>query len=187
MVLVKSLLRAVLLWMLLSSPLPVSSQSQDCPMLQNSQLGSNTTFSNTGLLADALAAKAGDGSVLDVQIMEVNTVCLGQGTQRDTYRSTSLIVSYISTADVNTVTVQVHYQCLELDGRPQWSTNNFGTSETSVSDSAGGNLTTSLRTDCILCVDSTTGPVASSADEHCAGKDCSLLSPVPTLFVKGGV
>lgn len=171
MVLVKSLLRAVLLWMLLSSPLPVS--SQDCPMLQNSQLGSNTTFSNTGLLADALAAKAGDGSALDVQIMEVNTVCLGQGTQRDTYRSTSLIVSYISTADVNTVTVQVHYQCLELDGRPQWSTENFGSSEVSVSDSVGGSLTTSLRTDCIFCIDSAVGPTISS-DEHCAGKDSPL-------------
>ena len=149
----RNMLQALLLLVILGA---CSGQSEmDCPMVQESDLGNTTEFSNVGLLADALA----DAS-LSYQLVQYNTVCLGQGKARDLYRSTSLVVRYLDSAGGDK-TQQLHLQC--DDGT--WSTSGFG-----VVTAADATLTTSLRKDCLLCSGSPTFLGSQGLEHHCLGK-----------------
>ena len=142
-----------------------SAQYDDCAMLQESELGDTTALSNTGLLADALAVQTGDASTV-YQLLEFNTVCLGQGSVRDTYRSISLIVRYVDLEDTES-TMQLHFQCRSAT----WNivADGFGTGANAVT-AAGGTLTTALRPDCFLCLDPSLAPAGQvSVEEHCLG------------------
>ena len=138
-------------------------QTTDCPLLQDSQLGNTSALATEGLLAAALRAQSGDDNV-SLQILEANTVCLGQGTVRDAYHSVSVVVRYREVNDTEQL-VQVEYQCTN----GEWG---FG-NESSVSTIPEGNVTTALRRDCSLCIEpdlSPDGGMQASADEHCVGK-----------------
>ena len=148
-------LLALCLFLLLSLPVALGQTiSADCPMLQDDQLGNTSALSPEGLLPQALMAESGDADPLSILILETNTVCLGQGTVRDTYRSVSVIVSYMESNSTE-VTVQVEYQCV-----------NGSWDMPSVTQDPMGDLTTALRTDCALC--NVSGP--ASAEEHCIRK-----------------
>ena len=138
--------------------------SQDCSELQISDLGDTTSESQTGLLADTLRVLGGDSTNRAVQILEFNTVCLSQGALKDTYTRTSVVVRY--TADGVEATSQVEYQC--IDG--VWEIPNTGTP--TIDNSPIANLTTPVRTDCILC--SSSGSITDV--EHCAGRSvCACM------------
>lgn len=141
--------------------LALTSAQNDCSMLEPSQLGNTTEVSDSGFVASALGA-TGDGTP-SVQIVASNTVCLGQGTLRGSYRSISLIVR-IRRSDNTEENVQLHLQC----ENGQWSTNNFGFIAQSISNNPAGNLSTALRTDCIACVSPVIAKEVSS-EEHCLG------------------
>ena len=141
----------------------VNGQYSDCSMLQTSELGDDTALSDTGLLADAL--NAGGQATLTYQLLESKTVCLAQGTVRDTYRSTSLVVRYRDSLGVESTT-QLHLQCIDGD----WSTVNFGSTDNAIS-TADGSLTTPVRRDCLVCV-SPALPIPVSTQEHCSGNPC---------------
>ena len=136
--------------------------SQDCSELQISDLGNTTSESQTGLLADTLRVLGGDSTNRAVQILEFNTVCLSQGALKDTYTRTSVVVRY--TADGVEATSQVEYQC--IDG--VWEIPNTGTP--AIENSPIANLTTPVRTDCILC--SSSGIITDV--EHCAGRSVCM-------------
>ena len=145
----------------------VGGQYDDCAMLQESELGNTTALSNTGFLADALAVQTGDASLMYL-LLEFNTVCLGQGSVRDTYRSTSLIVRFRDSGGTED-TMQLHYQC--RSGAWNIVADGFGTSANAVT-AAGGTLTTALRTDCFLCLDPSLAPAGQvSVEEHCLGNE----------------
>lgn len=149
----------VLLWALQA----VGGQT-DCPALQIADLGEVRAPSTTGLVAATIAAESGNANT-SIQIMAVNVVCLGQGTMRDLYRSVSLVLRYLDGADSTMNIVQVEYQCMAMGGGV-WG---FG-SGPSITTAPTGTLTTSLRTDCILCVDPNAAmSVTVSPDEHCTG------------------
>ena len=154
------------LWILLVLTVELASaQYDDCAMLQESELGDTTALSNTGLLADALAALTGD-TFLSYQLLEFNTVCLGQGSVRDTYRSISLIVRYVDLGGTESM-MQLHFQC--RSGAWNIVADGFGTAANAVT-AAGGTLTTALRTDCFLCLDPSLAPAGQvSVEEHCLG------------------
>ena len=157
---------ALVFLVLLSFTVVGGGQYDDCVMLQESELGNTTVVSNTGLLADALAASNQPGDAY--QLLEFNTVCLGQGSVRDTYRTTSLIVRFRDNED-NEWTMQLHYQC----NRGVWNitADGFGSSANAVT-AAGGTLTTALRTDCFLCLDPTLASGGqTSVEEHCIGNE----------------
>ena len=138
----------------------VLSQFEDCAMLQGSDLGDITIPTTAGLLALALS---GGDQLPSVQLQEFNIVCLAQGTVRDRYRSLSLIASYTrSTTPRTTETTQLHLQCVA----GAWSTSNFGDIDAAASTPTGGTLTTTLRNDCLLCVDQSLNGQATM-DEHC--------------------
>lgn len=141
---------------------PLHGHRTDCSMLQESQLGNASALSTEGLLAAALKDQFGDVNV-SLQILEANTVCLGQGSVRDTYHSVSVVVRYSEANDTEQL-VQVEYQC--TDG--EWG---FG-NESSVTTIPEGNVTTALRTDCSLCTvpDLSPDEVEVSEEEHCLRK-----------------
>ena len=147
----------VCLWLI---PAAVQGQFSDCSMLLESELGNTTVPVQAGLLYDALTSAGGEGPLL-VQLVEFNPVCLAQGSVNNTYRSISLIASYIP-SDGSETTTQLHLQC--IDGA--WSTVNFGSSATSASTPPGGNLTTSVRRDCFLCLNPDIGEPVTPV-EHC--------------------
>ena len=154
--------RAVSLFVLLSLS-AVNGQYSDCSMLQASELGDNTTLSSDGLLAEALNARS--QATLTYQLLESNTVCLAQGTVRDSYRSTSLVVRYRDSVGDES-TMQLHLQCIDGD----WRERNFGFSDNAIS-TADGSLTTPTRRDCLVCASPATQIIGSSVStqEHCLG------------------
>ena len=159
------LLQAVWLLALLLSGSEVNGQYSDCFMLQASELGDNTTLSGTGLLAEAL--NAASQTDLTYQVLDFNTVCLAQGTVRDTYRSTSLVVMYRpSVGDESTM--QLHLQCIA----GAWSELNFGSADNAIS-TADGSLTTPTRRDCLVCA-SPALPITVTTEEHCSGKSIEV-------------
>lgn len=151
---------------------------QDCPMLQISDLGNTTAPSTAGLLADTIAAQTG---VVDpfIRIIEVNVVCLGQGSVRDTYRTISLVVEYFSETSRNVSTVQVDYQCVSSGG---WGFAGPG----ALNANPTATLTTVLRRDCVLCIDPTAPvdtPSLATPDEHCVGKYSSNTIIMPMVVI----
>ena len=148
----------LLLWVFLVAS--TNGQDNRCPRLQASDLGSTASLSNTGLLARTIGATAGESSNPPIQILQVNTVCLGQSQVRDRYRSTSVVVSYMRGGAQ--VTAQVEYQC---DPNGIWS---FG-SDPVVDISPVATLMTPTTANCILCIDPVTLTEASEI-EHCAGQ-----------------
>ena len=120
----------MVIFLLLLATATADGQYSDCSMLQASELGDNITLSGTGLLADALSAVI--QATLNYQLLEFNTVCLAQGTVRDTYRSTSLVVRYRDYLGVESTT-QLHLQCINGD----WSEVSFGSIDYSISTADG--------------------------------------------------
>ena len=122
----------------------------DCPELREEELGGLDEPSRNGLLAIATGEA--------VQIISTNTVCLGQGTMKGTYRTVSIVIEYSSGTKETQTTVQADLQCC-LNGT--WSIPVL-----TVSPSA--TLTTPRRTDCTLCTSPPT--LGATGLEHCAGK-----------------
>ena len=148
----------LLLWVLVAS----ANGQTECTELQAGDLGSTTALSNSGLLTSTIGATAGEASNPNIQILEINTVCLAQGAVRGRYRSTSVVVRYMR-ENVGEVVAQVEYQC----SNGMWG---FGSSPT-VDTSLTATLTTPLRTDCIICIHPDLAfTVAVTDTEHCAGK-----------------
>ena len=152
----------------------------ECPAIQESELGNTTTPGTSGLIADAITL--GDsGSVPDILVLDSQTVCLAVGPTRDLYRYVSVVVSFncsgslapgnalgISTCD-GELTVQFDFECV---AGPQWQ-RAVTLGGDNVFNPADGSLTTSLRTDCSFCVDPTiAGSFGLTVDmaTHCAGR-----------------
>ncbi len=133
-------------------------------MLQDSQLGNTSLLSTEGLLAETLQMASGEAGHPSFQILETNTVCLGQGTVRDAYRSVSVVVKYRSSGGVEEI-VQVEYQCINGE---------WGFDTPSLTNNPEGNLTTALRTDCALCIAPDQSPGSVSEGEHCMCKSLEL-------------
>ena len=157
------------LLLLLMISLPLVANSQVCSELQSSDLGDTTAASTVGLLADTLMSVNMLAENPSVQILESNTVCLSQGSVKDTYTYVSVVVRY--TADGNESTLQVSYMC----SAGTW-VSTFGTYV--VENNPVANFTTPLRTDCILCIDPAVAPATVvnliTEVEHCTSKSTRL-------------
>ena len=144
---------------------------QQCPMLQMDDLGNSSTFSSTGLLAEALVA-SGEVNV-SVQLVDFHMVCLGQGAMRDTFQTISVVVVYRNASDGINYTVQVEYIC-GIGMMWSWdilaNTGQGGISSLSFNPSA--TLLTPRRLDCSLCVNPSIAPgtLVVTTLEHCIGE-----------------
>ncbi len=135
----------------------------DCPMLQESELGDTNAVTAAGLMAEALSFATGEARPT-VQLLQYNILCLAQGTGRDTYRSLSLIAEYYRESGDTVDIKQLHLQCVGGN----WSTVNFGTRSTAISTPTNSTLTTTLRTDCFLCLNPLQG--GPEGAHHCQGE-----------------
>ena len=178
----------LLLLILFSAAVSLARGQNECPEIQESELGSTTTPGTSGLIADAVTL--GDsGSAPDILVLDSQTVCLAVGPTRDRYRYASVVVSFncfgslapgnalgISSCNGD-LTVQFDFECV---AGPQWQ-RALTLGGDNVFNPADGSLTTSLRTDCSFCVDPTiAGSLGLTADmaTHCAGNVASLLDYV---------
>ena len=70
----------------------------DCPMFNETDLGTTDMSSATGLVGSAFQAVSGDPSLpVSVQVHDSNIVCLRSGRTRDTYSGVSVVVNYTCT------------------------------------------------------------------------------------------
>ena len=130
-----------------------------CHQLQGEDRGSSINHSIHGLLVETLRSRSPES----VLLLDFKTVCLAPGPMKDMYLFTSIIIRYKTINDTE-FTIQVHYQC--IDG--EWSTDVLGSSNFTVSSTFNGTLNTTLRTDCVACLDPKIEPNVST-EEHCAG------------------
>ena len=151
----------VLLFLLSVLVFSPSVQGQDCARITATDLGDTAVASGVGLLADALTA-AGGGPAM-VQVLGINIVCEAQGSARDTYRSTSVVVQYMDMAAM-TAMVQVESQCVG---------GIWGAAMLNMVPDA--DITTPTRTDCIICADPAVASGPIIGDSHCQGMKANNL------------
>ena len=161
---------AVLKVVFLSILSATTAQSQwNCSLLEESELGSTESFTNRGLLAEALIAfnQGGDG---EYQLVQYNIVCLAQGSGRGQYSMVSVIACYLRRNTAGEMLAQFHFECVS----GQWSITVLDiVGVVTTSAEVVGNLSTPVRTDCRLCIDLSGGGVdapSATPAEHCIGK-----------------
>ena len=128
---------------------PVSCQV-DCPMFNETDLGTTDTSSATGLIGTAFQAVSGDPSLpVSVQVHDSNIVCLRSGQTRDTYSGVSVVVNYTCTGALsecsgNPILSQFEFECVANPVR--WAPSVDGSAANIITTPPDGSLSTTLRT-----------------------------------------
>ena len=151
---------------------PVSCQV-DCPMFNETDLGTTDTSSATGLIGAAFQAVSGDPSLpVSVQVHDSNIVCLRSGQTRDTYSGVSVVVNYTCTGALsecsgNPILSQFEFECVANPVR--WAPSVDGSATNIITTPPDGSLSTTLRTDCGVCISPARSTFATitNNDQHC--------------------
>lgn len=154
---------------LLASLLTALSSSQRCPMITQSDLGSSTAPSTSGLISSALTFGVENTGNPLVQLFEYHVVCETVAPTRGTYHYVSLIANY--TIDSEFRTSQFDFGCTE---RNEWDTLVEGSSLSIVTDPPDGSFSTIPRRDCRICI-SPRRLTGSDTETHCARKFTLIL------------
>ena len=149
---------------------PVSCQV-DCPMFNETELGTTDMSSATGLIGAAFQAVSGDPSLpVSVQVHSSNIVCLRSGRTQDTYSGVSVVVSYSCTGASECtgtpILSQFEFECVT---GPTWTASVDGSASNIITTPSNGSLSTTLRTDCGVCVSPARSGFATitNNDQHC--------------------
>ena len=153
---------------------PVSCQV-DCPMFSVSELGATDVLTQGGLIGDALVAVSGDPSPVSVQVHDSNIVCLRSGRTRDMYSGVSVVVSYTCTGGSpsectgNPILSQFEFECVT---GPTWAASVGGSASNIITTPPSGTLSTTLRTDCGVCISPARSGFAAITNnqQHCGCK-----------------
>ena len=157
---------------------PVSCQV-NCPMFNETDLGTTDTSSTTGLIGAAFQAVSGDPSLpVSVQVHDSNIVCLRSGQTRDMYRGVSVVVNYTCTGTPsectgNTTLSQFEFECV-ANPTLRWAPSVGGSATNIITTPPSASLSTVLRTDCGVCVSPTRPGFATitNNEQHC-GCECN--------------
>ena len=120
---------------------------QQCSTITQSDLGSSTAPSTSGLISSALTIGAEIATSPLVQLLEYHIVCEVVGATRGTYSYVSLIANY--TVDFEFHTTQFDFGCTV---RNEWDTVVAGSSDSIVTDPPDGSFDTTPRSDCRVCI-----------------------------------
>ena len=148
-------------------------RSQECPIFEESLLGSTSGSSTTGLVRDAIAAGLGEGATVNVLVHASNIVCLTSGRTRDTYTGVSIVVNYTcSSAPActgNPTLSQFDFGCVSGS---VWGGSVFGSADSIITTPPTGSLSTTLRTDCGVCLSPARAGFAgvTNNEQHCGCK-----------------
>ena len=145
----------------------------DCSMFNETDLGTTDMSSATGLVGSALAAVSGDPSLpVNVQVHDSNIVCLRSGRTRDPYSGVSVVVNYTCTGASsectgNPILSQFDFECVANPVR--WAASVDGSAANIITTPPSGSLSTTLRTDCGVCISPARSIFATitNNEQHC--------------------
>lgn len=148
----------------------VKSQLSDCSILTLSDLGSNGSFTQEGLLANSLNNYRSNNT-LDYYywIFDFNIICLSQGSEKDKYTSTSVIIAYFVKDDKQTSHKigLFHFRCLDYN----WALNLITVVEKTVTTSALAHyLNHTVKKMCWICTELIIDVATMNVEDHCLGK-----------------
>ena len=136
--------------------LSFSKAQNDCPLFNETLLGSADAPSSTGLVVDVFRVVSGDPSApVTVQVHATHVVCLRSGRTRDTFSAVSVIVNYTCTGPPsasectgNPTLSQFEFECV----RTSWSASVGGSAANIITTPPDGSFSTPRRSDCGVCV-----------------------------------
>ena len=145
---------------------------QDCLPFTTDLLGATDAPNTAGLIGTALAAVSGDPSPVSVQVHDSNIVCLRNGRTRDTYSGVSVVVNYTCTGGSrsectgNPILSQFEFECVT---GPTWAASVGGSASNIITTPPSGTISTTLRTDCGVCISPARSGFASitNNEQHC--------------------
>ena len=157
--------------LILISVLSFARAQVDCPEFDVSDLGATDMLTQGGLVGAAIAAVSGDPSLsVSVQVHNSNIVCLRSGRTRDTYSGVSVVVNYTCTGaptecSGNSTLSQFDFECVA----GTWAPSVDGSASNIITTPPDGNLSTTLRTDCGVCISPVRSIFAAitNNDQHC--------------------
>ena len=141
------------------------SSGQQCSMITQSDLGSSTAPSTSGLISSALLTISVEnaGSPF-VQLFEYHVVCEAIAPTRGMYSYVSLIANYTVNSEFHMT--QFDFGCTN---RNEWDTLVDGSFLSIVTDPPDGSFSTVPRSDCRVCI-SPRRLTDSDAETHCVRK-----------------
>ena len=154
-------------------------QVADCIPLSETDLGTANAPRTTGLVGAAFQAVSGDPSMpVSVQVHDSNIVCLSGGLIWNTYRGVSVVVNYTCTGAPSECTgnptlSQFEFECVANPVR--WAPSVDGSAANIITTPPDASLSTTLRTDCIVCVSPArpTFATITNNEQHCG---CEYIS-----------
>ena len=160
--------------LILISVLSFARAQDDCPLFNVSALGATDVLTQGGLVRAALRAVGGDPSnSARVQVHGSRIVCLRSGRTRDTYSGVSVVVSYSCTGASECtgtpILSQFEFECAT---GPTWTASVDGSTDNIITTPPSGSLSTTLRTDCGVCVSPARSGFATitNNEQHCGCK-----------------
>ena len=159
--------------LILISVLSFARAQVDCPLFDVSLLGATDMLTQGGVVGAALTAAGGDPAQVRVQVHDSNIVCLRSGRTRDTYRGVSVVVNYTCTGGSgctgNPILSQFEFGCNTGSTGPTWSSTVGSTSSDTVTTPPNSTLSTTLRTDCGVCISPARSGFATitNNEQHC--------------------
>ena len=152
----------------------------DCPLFNETSLGSADELTSTGLIGDAFRAISGDPSPILVQVHAAHIVCLRSGQTRDRFSGVSIIVNYTCTGPPTECTgspslSQFEFECTSST---TWSASVSGSAANIVTTPPDGSFSTPRRSDCGVCVSPMRGVFSgiTNNSQHCGCKlNCSFI------------
>ena len=183
--------RSIAVCLYLISVLSFARAQVDCPAFNVSDLGATDMLTQGGLVGTALAAVSGDPLVsVSVQVHDSNIVCLRSGRTRNTYSGVSVVVSYTCTGAPsectgNPILSQFEFECVANPVR--WAPSADGSASNIITTPPDGSLSTTLRTDCGVCISPARSIFATitNNDQHCGGElriNNHIGAPMPSCM-----
>ena len=170
------LYKLIALCLFLNSVLYFAAAQVNCPLFTADLLGTTDAPSVTGLIGAVFGAVSGDPSPASVQVHDSNIVCLRSGRTLDTYSGVSVVVNYTCTGASSECTgtpilSQFEFECVT---GPTWTASVGGSASNIITTPPNGALSTTLRTDCGVCVSPARSGFATitNNEQHC-GCECS--------------
>ena len=168
------LYKLIALCFFLNSVLYFAEAQVNCPLFTADLLGTTDVPSVTGLIGAVFGAVSGDPSPVSVEVHNSNIVCLRSGRTRDTYSGVSVVVNYTCTGASSECTgtpilSQFEFECAT---GPTWTASVDGSTDSIITTPPDGSLSTTLRTDCGVCVSPARSLFATitNNDQHCGCK-----------------
>ena len=142
----------------------------DCSILTSSDLGSNITFSSEGLLAESLFKFQNSTQHLMYWVMDFNIICLSQGTSKEKYTSSSVVVAYlVKNGDIHVSSQRIglfHFRCYNLN----WKLNLITTIDTTIASSSLMDIMNKkVKKRCWMCTELIKNVLNKKSDDYCLG------------------